>query len=248
MGMVGVRAPSRRLAVSPSLTPLTRITSIAAARNAHRIGPGSVWRCSLSPRYRVNSCRCGCLAVCGCAFGGGRRRHERRHKRIARLIEEEVSDVSALRAILRCAVAFRDGLLVDELDSLVVEEQPPVVRLDDRDVVAVVGAVADVDDNCKQVVHDFLLGILAAIIAPRGGRARARARHAQLVREDHTVRQLLVLSELLDVLEALQVERQHRRELLDTHALLRLLQRAARVAVVLVTVAQRLGAREGAQT
>ena len=57
-------------------------------------------------------------------------------------------------------------------------------------------------------------------------------------------RELLEALQLLDVLEPLQVQREHVGQLLDAHALLRLLQRAARVAKELVVAAEGLVRRE----
>ena len=58
--------------------------------------------------------------------------------------------------------------------------------------------------------------------------------------ERDAVRELLEALELLDVLEALQVQREHVWQSLDPHALMGLLQRAARVAKEFVVAAERL--------
>lgn len=74
-----------------------------------------------------------------------------------------------------------------------------------------------------------------------------RVEQAQLQREHHAVGHLDVAVVLLHVLEPLEVQRQDERQLLDAHALLRLLVAAARVALELVVVAERLRVAEALQ-
>ena len=106
----------------------------------------------------------------------------------------------------------------------------------------VVGARARMYDDRKEAVEALGLG--------GGDPCAAHAhlvRNLQLEREGNSIRKLLEALELLNVLEALEVEREHVGQPLDAHALVRLLQREAAVAVELVVRSHRLVAREVAQ-
>ena len=82
------------------------------------------------------------------------------------------------------------------------------------------------------------------ILAVRVDRLVANIGELEVDGERDAVRELLEALELLDVLEALQVQREHVWQSLDPHALIGLLQRAARVAEELVLVPECLGGRE----
>lgn len=89
------------------------------------------------------------------------------------------------------------------------------------------------DDDGEELVQPVrVLGLVARVGQP------------ELKREDDAVIQLDVAAEILLIFEALEVQREHVGQRLDLEALLGLLQAAARVAVELVALAERLGRRE----
>mmetsp|Transcript_28856 Transcript_28856/g.73620 ORF Transcript_28856/g.73620 Transcript_28856/m.73620 type:complete len:238 (-) Transcript_28856:372-1085(-) len=126
--------------------------------------------------------------------------------------------------------------LGDRVHALVVKEQPRAVALDEAHVVAVVRPVAHVHHHREQRVQRV-----------RPARVRRGVAQLQLQGEHDAVHELAHPALGLDVLEALEVQDEAGGQLLDEHALLRLLQAAAVVAEKLVVAVQRLHRAEVAQ-
>jgi hypothetical protein len=58
----------------------------------------------------------------------------------------------------RVAEVTRDVALLDRVDVVVVKNDPPLARLDDGDVMTVVRADADVNDDRPQLVQSIRVG------------------------------------------------------------------------------------------
>jgi hypothetical protein len=110
------------------------------------------------------------------------------------LVKENVTMVGVVRVFLSGSKKCLYNRLVNNLHVLVVEEQPVVVALDQAHVVAMVWATPNVHHHREQRV----LGLGARCIVSCVAQLQFQGEH-------YTVRQLLVTTQLLNVLEPLQV-------------------------------------------
>mmetsp|Transcript_14579 Transcript_14579/g.29158 ORF Transcript_14579/g.29158 Transcript_14579/m.29158 type:complete len:265 (+) Transcript_14579:122-916(+) len=123
--------------------------------------------------------------------------------------------------------------VLDALNGVVVEEKPLLVDPRQTYVVPVMRPTSDVDDDSEEGED----GILCR-------RRVCRVVQLQLCRKHHAVGKLLEASDVLQILEPLQVEGEDVGGALDADALVSLLERAAVVAVELVVLVQRLDPAE----